>query len=72
MERSYSRGKARRFPEASLEANSYGQARSACPFVQPVRLSRSVRWRKQDIELYVRVGCDMRAFEAAKAKAGGA
>lgn len=33
----------------------------------PVKVggSRSVRWRSQDIELYVSVGCSMRDFEAA-------
>lgn len=35
-----------------------------------VRLSRSVRWRRADIEAFVAAGCDMAAFEAAR-RAGG-
>ena len=30
----------------------------------PVKLSRSVRWRATDIELFVQAGCDMGRFKA--------
>ncbi len=36
----------------------------------PVRLGRSVRWRAADVALFVQLGCDMAAFEAAKAGEG--
>ncbi len=38
--------------------------------VQPLRLNRSVRWRRTDIETFVAAGCDMAAYEAAR-RAGG-
>lgn len=37
---------------------------------QPVRLGGSVRWRSADIELFIATGCDMPAFEKARAEKG--
>lgn len=33
---------------------------------RPIRLGRSVRWRRTDIEAYIEASCDMAAFQAAR------
>jgi excisionase family DNA binding protein len=36
-----------------------------------LRLARSVRWRRGDIEAFISANCDMRSYEAAKGQAVG-
>ena len=37
---------------------------------QPMRLGRSVRWRGDDLSMFVENGCNMEAFNAERAAGG--
>ncbi len=48
----------------NISSRHVWKLRAAGRFPEPIRLGRAVRWRAEDVELYVRVGCDMGRFHA--------
>ena len=42
---------------------------AAGKFPKPLRISRSVRWRRSDIDSYVCVGCDILEYERIRRQA---